>query len=135
MQHVQSENVRNAIRTKWELLRVGDGVEPGTPDEVRRDNIWRELFEKTGTGADLNGKSIWFARGEQSRKKLVVVHAPQNGFLLPNAAVQEKLLVSLRIGGHCAFFDCTEFGGGRDEKLAGLFGCRYQKKTVARTSN
>jgi len=69
------------------LLRVGDGVEPGTPDEVRRDNLWHELFEKAGTGADLNGKSIWFARGEQAREKFVVVDAPQNGFLFPNAAM------------------------------------------------
>jgi hypothetical protein len=45
------------------------------------------------------------------------------------------LLVSLRIDGHCVFFDCTEFGGSKDEKLAGLFGCRYQKKTGARTGN
>jgi hypothetical protein len=55
--------------------------------------------------------------------------------LVPNAAVPEKLLLSLRIDGHCAFFDCTEFDGGKDEKLAGLFGCRYQKKTGARAGN
>jgi hypothetical protein len=46
--------------------------------------------------------------------------------------VPEKLLVSLRVNGHCAFSDCTEFGSASDEKLAELFGCRYQKKTSAR---
>jgi hypothetical protein len=40
-----------------------------------------------------------------------------------------KLLLCLRIDGHCAFFDCTEFGGRGHKKLAALFGCRYQKKT------
>lgn len=135
MQHVQTENACNAVRAKWKLLRVGNGIEPGTPDEVRRKNVWRELLEKTGTRADLDGKSACFSRGEQARKKFVIVDAPQNGFLLPNAAMPEKLLVSLRIDGHGVFFDCTEFGGSRDEKLAGLFGCRYQKKTGARTGN
>jgi hypothetical protein len=135
MQHVQTENICNAVRSKRELLRVGDGVEPGAPDEVRRENVWRKLFEKTRASADFNGKSAWFSRGEQSREKFVFVDAPQYGFLFPNAAVPEKLLVSLRIDSHCAFFDCTEFVGSRDEKLARLFGWRYQKKTGARTGN
>ena len=112
MQHVQTENVCHAVRAKRELLRVGNGVEPRTPDKIRRDDVWRELFEKTRTGADLNGKSIWFARDEQSREEFVVVDAPQNGFLLPNAAVPKKLLLGLRIDAHFAFFDCTEFGAG-----------------------
>ena len=135
MQHVQAENVRDAVRSKRELLRVGDGVEPGTPDEVCRDNVRRKLFKETWARADFNGNPVWVSRGEQSREKFVVVDSPQNGFLLPNAAVPEKLLVSLRIDGHCVFFDCTEFGGSLKEKLAALFGCRYQKKTSGRPGN
>lgn len=135
MKHVQSENVRNAIRTKWELLRVGDSIEPRTPDEVRRDDVWRVLFEKTRTGADFNRKSVLFSSSDEAREKFVVVDAPQNGLCLPNAAVPEKLLVSLRIDSHCVFFDCTEFSGGSDEKLGGLFGCRYQKRTGGRPGN
>jgi hypothetical protein len=110
MQHIQAENVSDAVRPKRELLCVGNGVEPGTPDKVRRDNVRRELFEKTGTSANFNGSSVLFSKGEQSREKFVVVDAPQNGFLFPNAAVPLKLLLSLRVDGHCAFFDCTEFG-------------------------
>jgi hypothetical protein len=135
MQHVQPENVGDAVRPKGELLRVGNRIEPGAPDKVRRDNVRRGLFEKTGTSANLNGNSVLFSGGEQSREKLVIVDAPQNGFLLPNAAVPEKLLVSLRIDGHCVFFDCTEFGGSLKGKLAALFGCRYQEKTDARPGN
>src|ERR1700689_2655324 len=111
MQHVQTENVCRAARPKRELLSVGNGVEPGAPDKVCRNNVRRELFEKTGASANLNGNSVLFPRGEQSREKFVVVDAPQNGFLFPNAAVPLKLLLSLRIDSHCAFFDCTEFGG------------------------
>src|SRR5277367_4167477 len=135
MQHIQAENVCDAVRAKGEFLRVGDGIEPGTPDEVCRENIWRKLFEETGTRADFNGKSVWVSRGEQAREKFIIVDAPQNGFLLPHAAVPEKLLVSLRVDGHCAFSDCTEFDSASDEKLAGLFGCRYQMKTGARPGN
>jgi len=101
MQHVQAENVGYAARPERKLLCVGDGIEPGAPDEVCRDNVWRELFEKTGTSANFNGNSVLFSESEQSREKLVLVDAPQDGFLLPNPAVSEKLLVSLRIDGHC----------------------------------
>jgi len=135
MQHIQAENVSDAVRPKRELLCVGNGVEPGTPDKVRRDNVRGELFEKTGTSANLNGNSVLFSKGEQSREKFVVVDAPQNGFLFPNAAVPLKLLLSLRIDVHCGFFDCTEFGVPGRKKLAALFDCRYQKKTGARPRN
>ena len=135
MQHVQAENVGYAARPERKLLCVGDGIEPGAPDEVCRDNVWRELFEKTGTSANFNGNSVLFSESEQSREKLVLVDAPQDGFLLPNPAVPEKLLVSLCVDGHCAFPDCTEFDSARDEKLVGLFGCRYQKKTGERPGN
>jgi len=111
MQHVQAENVCNAIRPKWKLLRVGDGVEPGTPDEVGRYYVWSELLEKTWTGANFNRRPVGVSRRKQAPEKFRVVNAPQNGFLLPNAAMPEKLLVSLRIDGHGVFFDCTEFGG------------------------
>jgi hypothetical protein len=120
---------------KRELLRVGDSVQPRTPDKVCRENVRRKLLKKTWARADFNGKSVWVSRGEQAREKFVVVDAPENGFLFPNAAVPEKLLVSLRVDGHCTFSDCTEFDSTRDEKLAGLFGCRYQKKTGARPGN
>lgn len=135
MQHVQAENVSDTVRSKWKLLRVDNGVEPGTPDKVRRNNIRRELFEKAGASTNFDGNSILFSRGEQPREKFVVVDAPQDGFSLPNLAVSEKLLVSLRVDGHCVFFDCTEFGGGLKQKLAALFGCRYQKKAGARPGN
>ena len=113
MQHVQAENVCDAGGLKRELLCIGDGVEPRAPYEVRRDNIWRELLEKTGTCADFDRDTVWFSKGEHAREKFIVVDAPQNGFLRPNAAVPEKLLLGLRIDGHGAFFDCTEFGGSR----------------------
>lgn len=111
MQHVQTENVCNTIRAKWKLLRVGNGIEPGTPDEVGRYYVWSELLEKPGTRSDFKREPVWSSRGEQARKKFIVVDAPQNGFLFPDAAMPEKLLVSLRIDSHCVFFDCTEFGG------------------------
>src|SRR5580704_17249578 len=135
MQHVQAENVCDAFRSKRELLRVGDGIEPGPPDEVCREDVRRKLLKDTWARTDFNGKSVWVSRGEQAREEFVVVDAPQNGFLLPNAAVPEKLLVSLCVDGHCAFPDCTEFDSVSDEKLAELFGCRYQKKTGARPGN
>ena len=58
MQHVQAENVGNAIRSKRKLLSIGDGVKPRTPDEVRRKNVWRELLKKTGTRSHFNGKPV-----------------------------------------------------------------------------
>jgi len=112
VQHIQAENVCDTRRAKGELLRVGDGVEPRTPNEIRRDNVRCELLEETGPGADFDGETIRFPKGEQPREKLFVVDAPQNGFLLPNAAVAKKLLLGLRIDAHFAFFDCTEFGIG-----------------------
>src|SRR5208282_779652 len=87
MQHVQPENVCDAVRSKRKSLRVCNGVEPGTPDEVRRENVRRELLEKTRAGAYFNRDPVWFARGDQAREKFVVVDAPQNGFLFPNAAM------------------------------------------------
>src|SRR5580700_7798154 len=110
MHHVQAKNGCDTGGSKGELLCIGDGVEPGTPDEVCRENVWRELFEKTGSGADFDGETVWFSKAEQACEKFIVIDAPQNGFLLPNAAVPAKLLLSLRIDGHSVFFDCTEFG-------------------------
>ena len=110
MQHVQTENVCDAARAKRKLLGVGDGVEPRTPDEVSRKNLWRELLEKTGACADFDRDTAWLSKGEQACEEFIVVDVPQNGFLFPNAAVPKKLLLSLRVDGHGAFFDCTEFG-------------------------
>jgi hypothetical protein len=59
MQHVQAENVRYAVRLKRELLRVGDSVQPRTPDKVCRENVRRKLLKKTWARADFNGKSVW----------------------------------------------------------------------------
>jgi len=111
MQHIKAENVCDARGAERELLRVGDGVKPRAPDKVCRENVWRELLEKTWTRADFDRGTVWLSRSEQARKKLIIVHAPQNWFLLPNAAVPEKLLLGLRVDGHCAFFDCTYLGG------------------------
>jgi hypothetical protein len=59
--------------------------------------------------------------GYQARKEFVVVDTPQRGFLIPNAAVPQKLFLSLRVDGHGWFFDCTEFGEAGLEKLAKMF--------------
>jgi hypothetical protein len=109
MQHVEPKNICDAIGTKRELLRVGDGIKPRAPDEVGRENVWRELLEKTWPCADFDRDAVWFARRAQARKKFIIVDAPQDGFLLPNTAVPKKLLLSLRIDSHGVFFDCTEF--------------------------
>jgi|SRR5580692_17896 len=103
MQHVQAENIRDARSSKGKLLRVGDGVEPGTPDEVGRDRVRRELLEKTWTRADFNGNTVWFSKSEQPPEKFLMVDTTQNGFLLPNAAMPEKLFLGLRIDSHCSF--------------------------------
>lgn len=116
VQHIQTENVCDPRSAKGELLRVGDGVEPGTPDEIRRDNVRCELLEETGPAADFDGQTIRSPKGEQPREKLFVVDAPQDGFLFPNAAVPKKLLLGLRIDAHFVFFDCTEFGAGGGSK-------------------
>src|SRR5580704_13867144 len=120
MQHVQTENVCDAARAKRKLLRVGDGVEPRTPDEVRRKNLRRGLLEKTGACADFDRDAAWLSKGEQACEEFIVVHVPQDGLLLPNAAVPKKLLLSLRLDGHGAFFDCTEFGDKRAGKAGAL---------------
>jgi len=39
-------------------------------------------------------------REEQARKKLVVVDAPQNGLLLPYAAMPEEVNLSFGVRGH-----------------------------------
>jgi hypothetical protein len=103
MQHVEPENICDAIRSERELLCVGNSVEPGAPDDVCRENLRRELFEKTGSRANFDGEAVRFSEGEQPHEKFIVVDAPQNGFLRPNAAMPEKMLLSLRIDGHCAF--------------------------------
>ena len=121
MQHVQAEDIADAVFSKWEPLRVSDHVEPGATDEVRRKYFWRKLLEKTWTAADLDGDASRFAMRKQPRKKFLAVDAPQNGLLLPNAAVPQKLFLSLRIHGHGAFLDCTEFRGGEPRKLARWF--------------
>ncbi len=104
MQHVQSENVRDAGVAKRQPLRVGNRVQPRAPHEVSRENIWRELLKKAWTGSDFERKSFWLTERQQTREKFLLVNAPQDGLLLPNAAVPEKLLVSLRIDSHSTFF-------------------------------
>jgi len=61
------------------------------------------LFKETGTGADFDGKTAGLAKCEESSEKFVRVDAPQDGLLVPDAAVPEKLLLRLRIDGHCVF--------------------------------
>src|SRR5690242_9973384 len=112
MQHVQAEDIADAVLKKRQLLRISDGVEPRAANQVRRNHFRRKLLEKTWTSADLHGDASRFAMRKQPRKKFLAVYAPQNGLLLPNAAVPQKLLLSLRIHGHGAFLDCTEFRGG-----------------------
>ena len=121
MEHVQSENVRDTGVAKRKLLRVGNRVQPRAPHDVSRENIWRELLKKTRTGSDLERKSPWLTERQQTREKFLLVNAPQDGLLLPNAAVPEKLLVSLRIDSHSTFFYCTGFNGIEPRKLAQWF--------------
>jgi len=120
MQHVQTENVCDAACAKRKLLGVGDGVEPRTPDEVGRKNPWRGLLEKTGTCADFDRDTARFSKAEQACEEFIVVDVAQDGFLFPNAAVSKKLLLSLRVDGHGAFFDCTEFGGKGASKAGAI---------------
>ena len=116
VQHVQAENVGDAGRAERELLRVGDCIKPRAPDEVRRENIRRELLEETRPRANFDRDAAWLPRSKEAREKFILVDAPQNGFLLPNAAMPKKLLLSLRIDSHCVFFDCTEFGDNAASK-------------------
>jgi len=121
VQHIQAENIRDTGSSKRKLLRVGDCVEPRAPYEIRRDNVHRKLLEETGSGPDFNGKTIWFSKGEQSSEKLFVVDAPQDGFMFPNTAVPKKLLLGLRIDGHCVFLIVLSSAPREHAKLARLF--------------
>src|SRR5580700_10340099 len=118
MQHVQTENVGDAPGAKRKLLGVGDGVEPRTPDEVRRKNLRRELLEKTGACTDFDGDTARFSKGEQACEEFIVVDVAQDGFLFPNAAVLKKLLLSLRVDGHGAFLIVLSSAAREQAKLA-----------------
>src|SRR5580692_10743747 len=103
MKYVQTENIRDTRVAEGKFLRIGNRVQPRAPDQVRRNNVRRKLLKKTGAGADLDRRSARFPEREQPREKLLAVNAPQNGLLLPHAAMPEKLLLSLRIDGHGMF--------------------------------
>jgi hypothetical protein len=108
MQHIQSENISNAVRAEGKLLRIGNSVEPWAPNQIRRHDPRRILFEKARPRPDFHRNAVRLSSRQHPRKKFFSINAPQNGFLLPNAAMPLKLLLSLRIDGHGAFFDCTE---------------------------
>lgn len=103
------------------MLRVGYGIEPRTPDEIGGEDFRHKLLEKPGTGTHFNADALWFAVGYQSRKEFVAVDTPQRGFSIPDAAVPQKLFLSLFVDGHGWFFDCTGFGEAGLEKLARMF--------------
>src|ERR1700751_1143044 len=110
MNHVQAENICDARALKREFLRIGNRVQPRAPDQIRRNNIRRELFEETRARANFHGEATGLSKRNEAREKFLIINSPQNGFLVPNTAVPLKLLLSLCIYGHCAFFNCTEFG-------------------------
>jgi len=109
MQHIQPEDIGNAVRAKGKLLRVGNRIQPWAPNQIRRHDPRRKLLEEARPRAYLHGNAVLLSSRQHPRKKFFSINAPQNGFLFPNAAVPQKLLLSLRIDGHCVFFDCTEF--------------------------
>lgn len=103
MQHVQAKNICDAGIAKWKFLCVCDCIQPGTPDQIGRENVWRGLFEKPRPRSDFDGKATRFAERKKPRKEFFLVDAPQRRFSLPDAAVPQKLLMSLGILGHSVF--------------------------------
>ena len=87
VKHVQSEHIRNARIAKRKLLRIGDGIEPRAPDQVRRNNVQCDQLKKARASADFNRNAVRLSKRQQTREKLLIVHAPQNGFFFPNAAM------------------------------------------------
>ena len=103
MQHVEAENVRDAGITERESLRIRDSIEPWAWNEVSGEDIRRELFENTRSCSYFDRNAARPAKGKKTREKLLLVDAPQDGLSLPDAAVPEKLLLSLRVVGHDVF--------------------------------
>ncbi len=95
MQHVDHDNVCGARRGERQLLRVGDGVEPGRELDVSRDHVAEAVLKIADAAADLDRCARHTGRGNAIVE--VVVNGAQNRFARPYCAI-----VLQRIG--AAFF-------------------------------
>ena len=53
VQDVKKYDVGQCPRGDGQTLGIGHGVQPGHPDHVRADDLWRVLLEIAGAAADL----------------------------------------------------------------------------------
>src|SRR5690349_7859400 len=58
MKHIQPEDIGDACGTKRKLLRISDGIEPRTRNQVGGNNGWEELLKESRAGPDFDGEAV-----------------------------------------------------------------------------